>query len=273
MSRSKVLLVAVAVAVLAGGAGAALAAGRTPTAAPRAIGANVGPTTSHDLQFVPVEPCRIADTRSGGGAIAADATRNFLVSGETGFAAQGGTSTGCGVPEGALAAELTVISINPAGNGLLRAFPFGGSPTATTLSYRSGGNTLSTGTIALCDQSDGACPSDLGIKAFQTATQVAIDVNGYYMPNRFAFVAGDGTLISGARVEGVERTGEGLYEVTFDSDLTGCAALATGSDTTNQADLWTRISQDTPTVVELDVESPVDTTNQQDNEFYLHVVC
>ena len=72
MSRSKVLLVAVVIAVLAGGAGASLAAtgGRAqqaPAPEPQAL----GPTTSHDLEFVPVDPCRLADTRLGGGIVAA----------------------------------------------------------------------------------------------------------------------------------------------------------------------------------------------------------
>jgi hypothetical protein len=274
MSRSKVLLVAVVIAVLAGGAGAALAAtggaakaARTP--APRAL----GPTTSHDLEFVPVAPCRIADTRSSGGALANGATRNFLVSGSTGFSGQGGTSTGCGVPEGALAAELTIISADASGPGLLRAFPFGGQPTATILAYQNGPNLLNTGTIALCDPSATTCTSDLSVKSFQASTQVIVDVNGYYMPNRFAFVNEDGTLLSGSRVTSVVRTGVGAYDVTMDDDVTDCALLVTGSDENNQADIWARQSDTLPNVVQIDAESP-DTANvQQDNEFFLHVVC
>ena len=61
--------------------------------------------------------------------------------------------------------------------------------------------------------------------------------------------------------------------MTFDSDLTGCAAIATGSDTTNQADMWARVSTDDPTVVEVDIENPANPNTQQDNEFFLHVVC
>src|SRR5436305_7260753 len=45
-----------------------------------------------DLIFVPVAPCRIIDTRLAGGAIGANATRAFLVTGTTGFEAQGGKS-------------------------------------------------------------------------------------------------------------------------------------------------------------------------------------
>ena len=111
MSRSKVLLVAVVIAVLAGGAGASLAAtgGRAqqaPAPEPQAL----GPTTSHDLEFVPVDPCRLADTRLGGGDRRQQHGAELPVRGTASFTAQGGTSGGCGVPDGALAAELTVIS-------------------------------------------------------------------------------------------------------------------------------------------------------------------
>ena len=127
MSRSKVLLVAVVVAVLGLGAGASLAAtGARSEQAPAPTPQALGPTTSHDLEFVPVDPCRLADTRQGGGIVGTNATRNFLVSGSAGFPAQGGTSGGCGVPEGALAAELTIISADATAPGFLRAYPFGG---------------------------------------------------------------------------------------------------------------------------------------------------
>ena len=48
-----------------------------------------------DLVYTPLTPCRIIDTRVAGGAIAAGATRDFLVTG-TSFASQGGSATGCG---------------------------------------------------------------------------------------------------------------------------------------------------------------------------------
>jgi hypothetical protein len=271
MSRSKVLLVAVVVAVLGLGAGASLAAtGARSEQAPAPTPQALGPTTSHDLEFVPVDPCRLADTRQGGGIVGTNATRNFLVTGSAGFPAQGGTSGGCGVPEGALAAELTIISADATAPGFLRAYPFGGSPSATFLAYQNGPNLLNTGTVALCE---GTCASDLSVKSFQASTQVIIDVNGYYMPNRFASVDGAGALLNGARVEDTERVSEGVYTVTFDSSVEDCALVASPSDTTNQADLWARVSAGDPTVVEVDIENPANPNTQQDNEFFLHVVC
>jgi hypothetical protein len=273
MSRSKVLFVAVVVALLAGGAGAAVAANRSAAPAPRSVSPRAGgATTSHDLQFVPVNPCRLADTRLAGGALGNNVARSFLVTGSSGFSLQGGTSTGCGIPDGALAAELTIISADASGPGLLRAYPFGGQPTATILAYQSGPNVLNTGTVALCDPSQRSCGSDLTVKSFQASTQVIIDVNGYYVPNRFAAVDKDGNIVSSAGVASVVHTDVGLYTVTFDDDLTGCTAMSSSGAHPNQSDLWADISTDDPHQVELDVENPT-TGAQQDNDFDLHVVC
>jgi hypothetical protein len=273
MSRTKVLLAAVVVAVLAGGAGAALAnvGQQAPAPEPQAI----GPTTSHDLEFVPVEPCRLADTRLGSaaGSIAEGATKSFQVTGTAGFPAHGGTSGGCGIPDAALAAEITLISNSASGSGFFRAYPFGGSPDATFLAFQSGPNLLNTGTVALCDNSEGGCTADLSVRAFQAGAHAILDITGYYVPNRFAFVEEDGTLGDGARVEETARTGEGAYTVTFDSSVAGCALVASPSDGTNQADLWTRVSEADPATVEVDVEAPATANTQQDNEFYVHVVC
>ena len=156
MSRSKVLLVAVVVAVLAGAP-----ARRWPRPAaepsrpgPDAPGARADHQPRPRVRAGGAVPHRRHPPAAAG--LGNNATRNFLVSGSTGFAAQGGNSTGCGVPEGALAAELTIISADASGPGLLRAYPFGGQPTATILAYQNGPNLLNTGTVALCDPSAAA---------------------------------------------------------------------------------------------------------------------
>ena len=48
-----------------------------------------------DLIYVPVDPCRIVDTRIAGGAITANTNRNFLVSGTLGELAVQGGQTDC----------------------------------------------------------------------------------------------------------------------------------------------------------------------------------
>ena len=55
--------------------------------------------------------------------------------GGTAFAAQGGTSGGCGIPLGASLVEVTVTAVD-AGSGFLRAWPAGKAmPNATFLNY------------------------------------------------------------------------------------------------------------------------------------------
>lgn len=54
-------------------------------------------------------------------------------------------------------------------------------------------------------------------------------------PNLFASVAGNGSLINGNRVSLVTHIGTGQYEVTFTSDVTGCAYVSTTHNAFAQA--------------------------------------
>jgi hypothetical protein len=55
-------------------------------------------------------------------------------------------------------------------------------------------------------------------------------------PNLFATVAADGTLVSGNGVASVSHsTGTGQYEVTFTSDVSGCAYVSTTQNAFSQA--------------------------------------
>ena len=94
-------------------------------------------STRADLVFRPVTPCRIIDTTIAGSPIAANTTRNFQVTGTFGFAGQGGTPGGCGIPFGpAAAVVINYVAVAPAGAGDLRAFPFGTAvPLASIVNY------------------------------------------------------------------------------------------------------------------------------------------
>ncbi len=102
----------------------------------------VGDATS-DLLFVPLDPCRIIDTRlSAGGKMEPNATRNFRVVGTTGFEAQGGNAGGCGVPAGATqpqaaAVMLNIVAIDAEGAGNMRAWEFNQPmPNASSINYQ-----------------------------------------------------------------------------------------------------------------------------------------
>ncbi len=135
---------------------------------------------SGGASYVPLaSPCRVVDTRGGGGVLARSGSRAFQVAG-TGsvFASQGGTSGGCGVPDGVPGVEATVSVVAPTGaNGFVRVAPNNGSvPTATFLNYTTRTGITNTGSITLSNTE----VRDVSVRNFGGTTHVVIDVQGYY---------------------------------------------------------------------------------------------
>jgi hypothetical protein len=85
------------------------------------------------LQFVPVIPCRVVDTRNGSGplggpAIQSETSRDF-------YLPQGN----CGIPSTAVAYSLNLTTVPFGGLGYLTLFPSGGSrPLVSTLNSYDG---------------------------------------------------------------------------------------------------------------------------------------
>jgi hypothetical protein len=167
-----------------------LAAG--PEAPPRLDPGDAGT----DLVFTPVLPCRVLDTRVAGGPLPAGGQRAIRVAGD--LPGQGGASN-CGVPLGAAtAAVLNFVAVAPQSAGNLRAWPFGGAvPAASIINYAPvvGLNIANGLVMGLCNPAAGACPNDLTLQADVGATQVVIDVVGYFRAVRLPiFVAGNWVL-------------------------------------------------------------------------------
>lgn len=119
--------------------------------------------------FVPVTPCRLADTRSDGGPIAPGTARGFTVT-------DGGS---CTIPADALALEATITAVAPTGSGFLRAYPPGSTPpNATFLNYAKGEDATNTGSMAVTPSP--APGVGLTVRTYGSATNVVIDVQGYY---------------------------------------------------------------------------------------------
>jgi hypothetical protein len=126
---------------------------------------------SGPVPFIPVTPCRVADTRGNGftgaygpPAIAGGASRDFPISGQ------------CGIPAGvaAVSFNFTILSITTAGD--IRVYPTGGTmPLVSTQNW-----TAATGVIA------NAAVTPLGSGSVSVhldglgAINLIIDVNGYY---------------------------------------------------------------------------------------------
>lgn len=96
---------------------------------------------NQDLVYTPITPCRIIDTRStGAGAIAGNATRNFLAMNANSYASQGGSATNCGTfGVNATAVAVNLTAVTPAGAGYATAYPYGTTqPVAASVNYAAG---------------------------------------------------------------------------------------------------------------------------------------
>jgi hypothetical protein len=149
--------------------------------------------------FVPVTPCRIADTRLAvAGALVPGAARPFVVTGNDAalFTAQGGNASGCGIPAGtAIAAFVNFVSVSPVGPGNLRSWAYAATPppppSASILNYAAvpGSLNIANGVTApLCDPLVTTCNYDILAQAFGSETHVIADVLGYFRipPTSFA---------------------------------------------------------------------------------------
>ena len=125
--------------------------------------------TQPPLQFVPVTPCRIADTRNptgafGGPELAAAAVRTFNV-----------PQSGCGIPSTAVAYSLNVTVVPIQSLGYLTIWPAGeAQPIVSTLN--SDGRVKANATIT-------PAGTNGGVNVFASdATQFILDIDGYFVP-------------------------------------------------------------------------------------------
>lgn len=126
------------------------------------------------LRFVPLSPCRVADTRVSGPAISPHSSRDFTV---------GGT---CGIPLAAAAFSLNVTAIPPGILGYISVWPKGQpQPLVSTLNSLDG--RIKANAAIVPAGTDGM------ISIYSTDnTDIVLDVNGYFVdvntnPNALAF--------------------------------------------------------------------------------------
>jgi hypothetical protein len=112
--------------------------------------------------FVPVQPCRVTDTRFQA-PLAAASTLDVAVVGH------------CGVGANATAVAATVAVVNPAAPGFATIFPKGGQrPHTSTVNYGPGQVVANSQLIAL---------GDGGLSVYTlAATHVIVDITGYFVP-------------------------------------------------------------------------------------------
>jgi hypothetical protein len=126
--------------------------------------------SSNSLQFYPVTPCRVVDTRGpvgtfGGPHFAAQTSRDFPV-----------RSSACGIPPSAQAYSLNVTVVPRGSLGFLTAWPAGiAKPPVSTLNSLDG-TVLANATIIAA-----GAGGSVSFYAFN-ATDLVVDINGYFAP-------------------------------------------------------------------------------------------
>ncbi len=134
-----------------------------------AMGFNSQPPSG--LTFVPVTPCRVADTRNpagafGGPALVGNATREFDI-----------PNSACSIPSTAQAYSVNATVVPHGFLGFLTAFPCGQTlPLASTLNATDG-RVKAAAAIVPAGTNGGLC-------FFSTNdTDLVLDINGYFVPN------------------------------------------------------------------------------------------
>jgi hypothetical protein len=127
--------------------------------------------TPAGLTFVPVTPCRVADTRNptgpfGGPLLAAQGTRGFTI-----------PSSGCNIPPTAKAYSVNATVVPHGSLGFLTAFPCGQPlPLASTLNAADGRVKAAAAIVPAGTNGD--------LCFFATGdTDLVLDINGYFVPN------------------------------------------------------------------------------------------
>lgn len=142
---------------------------------------SVGVGTDH-MVFVPVQPCRIFDTRNDTrGSMSAGETRSFYTnypSGLSSFDDQGGNASHCpDVPFDPAAVQVTLTVINPTNNGFATLFPYSTSrPQASTINYSTGQIVANSTVVGTCI----SCGPDVNVYAHR-AMDVLADITGYFV--------------------------------------------------------------------------------------------
>lgn len=234
-SRSAALTLGAACVLALAGVASGAPVASTPVTTTAAAGARVlaapppvGRQPAAEASYIAIAPCRIVDTRTGTGTGAtpflSTQTRTYYVGGTFGFTPQGGRSGGCGIPVGASAVSATVTAVDPSARGFVRLWPNGQTePGATFFNY---GTTSTSGGGAVPISTTSAYA--VKVRNYGGPTDITVDVFGYYIKPMAGMISDTGSPYAGSsRITGSVRTALGVYDVTFDRDVTYCAATVT----------------------------------------------
>lgn len=148
--------------------------------------------SSPKLRYVAVAPCRILDTRPPHIRLVANATTSFRALGAGSLSAQGGSATGCGLPDfdptnaavRAIAVNLVAVSPDP-GGGYLKAWAADQpEPPTAVLTFQNADFPISNQVTLALRTTGLATDLDFNVKAVR-GTDLVGDVVGYYATESF----------------------------------------------------------------------------------------
>lgn len=176
--------------------------------------AAVIPVPNPEQYFVPINPCVLFNRN-----IPANAQRQQVVTGTTGFETQGGTAGGCGIPASATAVALNIVSQNSSADGTLHAtVPPGVNRKVGVLGYLQGDTVVGSVTATL------GLDGRFNLTTTGGATRVLGYATGYFLPQIAGYLNPDGTLYSATtRIVSTLKLDTGLYEIVIDRDVGTCA--------------------------------------------------
>lgn len=180
---------------------------------------------SGPVAFIPINPCRVADTRGAGftgqagpPSLAANVQRTFQIAGTV-----PGVPAQCGVPTGAKAVSFQFTVVNEPTTGNLIAWPSGPPPLISVLNWIATSGPLGNGTIVPLG---GNSVNLWLVQAAGTTVDMIIDVNGYFTDSYNAGLQFVATGSIGA--EGVIR-GTNSNTTSGSSGVYGLQTAATGA--------------------------------------------
>jgi hypothetical protein len=174
-------------------------------------------TSTSGLEFYPLTPCRVADTRNatgplGGPSLAGGVGRAFPVQ-----------SSACGIPSTAKAYSLNITAVPHGSLGYLTAWPSGqAQPVVSTLNATTGTVTANAAIVPA------GSSGDISLYVSDTADAI-LDVNGYFAPP----ATGGLSLYTVTPCRVIDtRNGAGPFDgmLTVDIETSACAPPATARD-------------------------------------------
>jgi len=218
-TRRVALIGALATLVAAGGAAAKSEAPPNPVPSAAMMESIVPPgAPGSDFVFHAVAPCRILDTRYGGGPLQ-NATRTFRSS--SALAAQGGNAAGCGIPTNAEAIQVNLGAIPVTSGGYVQGWATGQPLPLASLVNFAGAAIANMVTMPV------NASEQFNLRVTGRANVFA-DVAGYYTKPAYVAVSPGGAIYEGiaSGVVSVTKTSTGNYDVVFDRSVSKCAVTA-----------------------------------------------